>query len=90
MLNLYRTAIILRAQLLTATGNKTIESINQNHGVLTYTRSALLDNKPGHLVCITNFTHQPVDAPEGRVVISSEPLAGGKIPTDTCVWLVKA
>lgn len=90
MLNLYRTAIRLRAQLLTAAGSQTIESIDQNHGVLTYTRSALLDDKPAHLVCITNFSRQPVDVPEGCVALSSAPLADGKIPTDTSVWLVKA
>ena len=90
MLNLYRTAIRLRAQLLTATGSQTIESIDQNQGVLTYTRSALLDGKPAHLVCITNFSLQPVDVPEGRVILTSEPLVEGKIPTDTSIWLVKA
>lgn len=89
MLNLYRSAIRLRAQLLTPTGDQTVESINKNWGVLTYTRSAVLDGKPAHLVCITNFSDHPVDIPEGRVIISSEHLDGDSLPTDTSAWLVK-
>jgi alpha-glucosidase len=34
-----------------------------------------------------NFNGKPYKLPEGKVILSSGPIVGGKIPANTTVWL---
>jgi alpha-glucosidase len=36
---------------------------------------------------VTNFGADPVSLPAGEVLLSSGPLADGRVPSDTTVWL---
>ncbi|GAB3596591.1 glycoside hydrolase family 13 protein [Angustibacter peucedani] len=50
-------------------------------GVLAFRRGP-------HLVCVTNLRDEPVDLPaHDRVLLSSAPLEGGRLPADTTAWL---
>ncbi|MEV1007657.1 glycoside hydrolase family 13 protein [Streptomyces sp. NPDC049881] len=81
MLNLYRTALRLRRELLDAdpTGLTWLEA---PAGVLAFTRS-------DGLVCAVNLAAEPVALPaHTAVLLSSDPLdEGGLLPPDTAVWL---
>lgn len=76
-LNLYRSALKLRRELLAGDS-------------LTWHESApgtLVFERPGGWVCATNFNAEPMPLPAGEVLISSADLADGKLPADTSVWL---
>lgn len=89
MLNLYRRALQLRAQLLTPTGDTTVRSLTQKDGVLSYQRAATMNGAAGELVCLTNFSEEPVDLPEGEPVLTSGPLENGRLPQDTTAWVLR-
>ncbi|MFH8574666.1 glycoside hydrolase family 13 protein [Streptomyces zaomyceticus] len=83
MLNLYRTALALRADH-PALGDGPIEWLPAPEGVLAYRRGT-------DFTCIVNLSGAPVDLPaEHAVLLSSEPLDGLQLPTDTSVWLRSA
>ena len=46
--------------------------------------------RSGGIRCITNFGTQPVELPDGQVLLSSAQLDGGMLPSDTTVWLRSA
>ena len=79
-LSLYRAALALRRSLATGEG-------------LTWTPSGagvVHVERPGGWVCLTNFGPDPVPLPEGEVLLTSSPLAGGQVPADRTVWLRQA
>ena len=42
----------------------------------------------GGLLCALNVTDEPIELPEGEVLIASGPLLDGMLPRDAAVWLV--
>jgi alpha-glucosidase len=78
-LNLYRRALALRKSE-EVLGDGSMEWINTSTSVLAFTRSA-------DFACYVNFG-APIELPKNsQVLISSAPLEGSMIPTDTAVWL---
>ncbi|MFC6007645.1 glycoside hydrolase family 13 protein [Angustibacter luteus] len=84
MLSLYRTALRLRREhpdlgdgsLTWLTGDEM-----DLEGVLAFRRGP-------SLVSVTNLRDVPIDLPRhDRVLLSSAPLEGGRLPADTTVWL---
>ena len=94
MLNLYRCALQLRHELMPA--DHTLEWLPEDRnsgkrdgadgnfgGVIAYKR-------PGGWVVMTNFGADPVDLPEGKVLLTSGDLTqDGKLPQDTTVWIAQ-
>lgn len=78
-LNLYRRALELRKRLL-AEEALTWEDTD-SEDVLQFVR-------PNGWRVIMNFSDEPVEMPEGEVVVSSRPLEDGKLPGNTTAWLV--
>jgi alpha-glucosidase len=78
MLNLYRTALQIRRKHPGMTGR--LEWLDAPAGCLAFRRD-------GGLVCVLNTTNAAVDLPAGEVVLSSVPLAEGRLPGDAAVWL---
>ena len=79
-LELYREALRLRSDLQTDEELEWVETGNQD--VLHFSR-------PGGWHTVTNFGSDPVELPEGEVVVSSGPLDNGKLPADTTAWIVR-
>lgn len=79
-LELYRTALRLRSELQTDEELEWVETGNQD--VLHFSR-------PGGWHTVTNFGSDPVELPDGDVVVSSGPLDNGKLPADTTAWVVR-
>lgn len=77
-LSLYRKALAVRRGLQTGAG---LEWIDGTEWSLHFTR-------PGGWQSVTNFGAAPIELPEGAVVLSSGPLEGAKLPTDTTAWLI--
>jgi alpha-glucosidase len=77
-LGLYRKALAVRRGL--QTGNS-LTWVDGTDWVLHFTR-------PGGWQSITNFGAAPVELPEAAVVLSSGPLEGDKLPSDTTAWLI--
>jgi alpha-glucosidase len=79
-LEMYRGALRLRRQL------QTVEQLNwiptDNADVLHFVR-------PGGWHCITNFSRQPVELPDGVVRISSASLEARMLPGETTVWFTE-
>ena len=79
-LEMYSGALRLRRQL------QTVEQLNwiptDNADVLHFVR-------PGGWHCITNFSTQPVELPDGVVRISSAPLEARMLPGETTVWFTE-
>jgi alpha-glucosidase len=80
MLSLYRTALHTRREH-PALGDGALSWLDSPEDVL------LLRREPG-LVCAVNLSRTPFPLPpHERVLLASEPLPNGKLPTDTAVWL---
>jgi alpha-glucosidase len=80
MLSLYRTALRLRREH-PALGDGTLTWAESPDGVL------VLHREPG-LLCVVNLADTPFPLPDHEwVLLASEPLANGKLPKDTAVWL---
>ncbi len=77
-LELYRTALRLRTDL--QSGEELEWIPNSNPEVLHFAR-------PNGWQSVTNFGTEPVDLPEGTVVVSSSGLQDGKLPGATTAWL---
>ena len=75
-LNLYRLAVALRGHLFA--GND-LGWVDSEPSVLHLSR--------GGVRCVTNFGADPASLPAGEVILSSAPLADGRLPGDTTVWL---
>lgn len=78
-LTMYRRALALRHELQAAEG-----LLWRDHpagaGVLWFAR-------PGGWQSITNFGPEPVDLPEGEVLVTSAPLVDGRLASATTAWL---
>ena len=93
MLNFYRRAIALRADLLTATGDRSF----------TWMPAAALGEEPDRVVayerpasggrtfaCVVNFGERLLPAPAGRLLLASDDLLpDGSIPKDVAAWFVR-
>jgi len=80
MLTLYRTALRLRREQA-ALGDGDLSWRESPPDVLSF------DREPG-FTCVVNLGDSPVALPAGvRVLLASEPLDGGALPSDTAVWL---
>jgi alpha-glucosidase len=77
-LELYRRALALRRRLR---GALRMTWVDSGPDVLHFER-------PGGWQCITNFASEPVALPPGHLVLSSDPIADGKLPQDTTAWLL--
>jgi alpha-glucosidase len=75
-LALYRRALSLRRELQTT---EELVWHPAGSGVLHFER-------PGGWHCLTNFTPEPIPAPEGEILLSTQPLTAGLVPTDTTIW----
>ncbi len=79
-LSLYREALALRARLV---GEESLTwHVPGDGDVLHFER-------PGGWHCVTNLGAAPVPLPAGRVVLTSGPLAGDRLPADTTAWVVR-
>lgn len=86
MLNLYRTAIAKRAELLTPAQDTSLTWLEEyGKSVIAYTRPCL--GPFARLAIITNFSEEPLALPEGEQVLSSVNLTDGKLPKDASVWI---
>ncbi len=80
MLSLYRAALRLRRSE-EALGDGDLTWLDLGPGVLAFTRS------PG-FACVVNLSGAPIPLPEhDSVLLSSNPLSDGDLPSDTAAWL---
>lgn len=96
MLNLYRRALRVRAQIITPTGSLKLdwlpvvseEKTDSAPSVIAYTRTLGNAEDGRRFASITNFGTQPLALPDGEVLLTSGDLDSGRLPQDTTVWLV--
>jgi alpha-glucosidase len=75
---MYRKALAIR-KAEAGLGDGPMTWLDVNDEVLAFTR-------PGNFICYVNFGKE-ISLPAGaEVLLSSGPLVGGKLPTDTAVW----
>ena len=87
MLALYRAALAIRQESLTATRDTMAEQVDMGADVVAYRRAAVEGRT---FTSVTNFGTAPVSLPEGSVVLTSGPLTpDGQLPTDTSAWVIK-
>lgn len=80
-LSMYRAALALRREHSLGSGE--LEWVEDGESVVAF------DNGPVRV--LTNVLGAPVELPEGyQVLLSSVPLRGHVLPTDTTVWLTRA
>jgi alpha-glucosidase len=78
-LTMYRKALAIRKSEA-GMGDGPMTWLDSNDEVLAFTR-------PGNFACYVNFGVE-IDLPTGaEILVSSAPLVGNKLPTDTAVWL---
>jgi alpha-glucosidase len=78
-LSLYRDALALRKKLQTSEELEWISTTSTE--VIHFVR-------PNGWQCMMNFNAKSYKLPVGKVVLSSGPIVGGKIGTNTTVWLI--
>jgi len=77
-LELYRRALALRAEHGVGLGTLTwLEGYGDD--VLAF--------RNGGITVVANLGDAPVDVPAGEVILASDPLEGGAVPSDTTVWV---
>ncbi len=77
-LELYRRALRLRADRLVA--NEQIQWVGADDGILAFSRG-------DGFSCWVNLGHDPVEIPDGPVLLASEEVTVGRLPPDSAVWL---
>lgn len=78
MLSLYRRAIAARKELFSETDSVTM--LDMGSGVLAYERAGI--------TVIVNMSSNPVDLPEGQIVLTSNSeVVDGTLSTDAAIWL---
>ncbi|MDN5605086.1 MAG: glycoside hydrolase family 13 protein [Kocuria sp.] len=77
-LNLYRRALALRREWLTAESLTWVEHTDPD---------VLVFRRPNGWVCATNFGNSPAELPEGEIMLTSSPLEDGKMAGNSSVWL---
>jgi alpha-glucosidase len=81
-LELYRTALRLRSQLLRGEDMEWLES---PRGTLAFRRGA---TDGASVVCVVNFGPQAVPLPaHDELLTASAPVEAGELPMDVAVWL---
>jgi alpha-glucosidase len=75
MLSLYRSALALRRSF-----DGPMTWLDAGDDVLAFRRTGM--------ICVVNLSPSPVDLPAREVLLSSGPLADGRLPSDTAVWLL--
>jgi alpha-glucosidase len=80
MLNFFRRALQLRATRPELSGT-TLEWLDASG-------DAVIFRVAGGLVCALNVTGDPIELPDGEVLLASGPLPDGMLPPDTAAWLV--
>jgi alpha-glucosidase len=79
MLSLYRMALLIR-RTHPDLGDGAFEWLPSREDVLAFRR--------GQFVSVTNLGPDPADLPANEHIwLASAPLEGGRLPTDTTVWL---
>lgn len=77
-LQLYRSALLLRKNIFA--DNEVFAMLDLGPHVLAFQR--------GHgMVCVTNMGPDPIPLPQGRIVLSSQPISESTLPPDTSAWL---
>ena len=76
-LNMYRRALNLRKELQT---REDLEWVGDDKDVLHFKRD-------GGWEVLTNFGKTPVAVPQGKLLVASGQLEGGKVPENTTVWV---
>lgn len=94
MLNLYREALALRHELMPADTSLTWlredRSSGNADGANGQLGGTIAFRRANGWVSITNFGAEPVDLPDGAVVLMSAPLTDdGRLPQDTTAWLMQ-
>jgi len=79
-LEVYREAIRLRRELLTADEDLEWVDTGDKHGLAFRRGSGVL--------CIVNFGAKPVELPAGRVLIASQQGVARQLPGDTTAWVL--
>ena len=81
---MYRTALGLRRAHNLGLGSLAwLNEFSASAQVLAYQNN--------DIVVLTNFANEPLHLPQGvEVLVSSEPLVDGAVPTDACVWIKTA
>ncbi len=82
MLWLYRDALRVRHQLPELHGDE-FTWLEGNDKVIAFTRG-------DGFACVVNFDSQPIELPEGAVLLSSVALENGALPTDAAAWITLA
>ncbi|MBX3100411.1 MAG: glycoside hydrolase family 13 protein [Salinibacterium sp.] len=77
-LELYKSALALRSQHRLGTGS--LEWLHDYGKKVVAFRN-------GDVTVITNLGKVAVELPVGDILLSSEPIVGGALPTDTTVWI---
>lgn len=78
-LTMYRRALAIRHEE-PGLGDGEMSWIHADHKVLAFSR-------PGDFACYVNFG-DPIELPaHSKILLSSVPIHGSKLPTDTAVWL---
>ncbi|MBM6700064.1 glycoside hydrolase family 13 protein [Bifidobacterium pullorum subsp. saeculare] len=86
MLSLYREALRLRQELLTAARDTTSFTwVGLKGDVVAYARPTADGRR---LTSVTNLGDGPVVLPDGEVVLASHPVDGGLLPPDATAWIV--
>ena len=96
-LNLYRSALRLRRQLISGsiTSSNSDSNSDSNSGadfgwIPDSAEDVLHFVRPGGWHCLANFGAAPVDLPDGEVLLSSAELVDGRLPGDASVWVRSA
>jgi alpha-glucosidase len=77
-LTMYQDALALRREF--ALGNGSVEWL-EGYG------KKVVAFRNGDVIVIANLGKRAVELPVGEVLLSSEPITGGALPTDTTVWI---
>ncbi|WP_027344434.1 glycoside hydrolase family 13 protein [Hamadaea tsunoensis] len=82
-LSLYRAALALRRRFAALPGELVwldADGLSAAEGVVAFRR--------GDLTCVVNLSARPVALPPGDLLLASGPIEDGRLPADTCAWLV--
>jgi alpha-glucosidase len=80
MLNFFQRALRLRAERMEFTG-VAVEWLDAPADALIFRVT------DGGLVCALNADAEPIDLPDGELLLASGPLVDGRLPPDTAAWL---
>lgn len=84
MLSLYREALRIRQNDLTATGAHACTMLDAGDDVIAYSR-AMSDGRT--FMSYTNFGAADLPLPQGEILLSSGELHDGMLPQDASVWI---